>query len=183
MKQGELINFYTNSNNMNILLLFKGALSQETLIEIGNLINKQATGLRNEIRKAFSVFVELAQNIMNYSCEREFIDGKEVGVGIIIFKEENDNYKIVSGNKIANNELNKLIEKIDKINLADTIELKRLYKEQRKKPRTETMKSAGLGLIEIARKSNEKIEYTISEIDNESSFFEMNVSIIKEKRI
>ncbi len=58
----------------NIVFFFLGALSQEILVEMGNQL-KSHLGLSNKLKKIFSVFIELAQNIMHYSDEKEFIAG------------------------------------------------------------------------------------------------------------
>lgn len=178
MKLGDLYSFFQDINETNIILLFKGALSQETLVQMGDSIHQQNGIFKSELRKSFAIFIELAQNIMHYSYEREMIDGKNVGVGNMIFEEESDCFRIISGNKITNEDCKNIVNKLDTINQASVEELKQLYKEQRRKSRKELI-SAGLGLIEIARKSGEKIGYEINIIDDNISFFSMNVTIKK----
>ena len=178
MKTGEMFDFYKKIDELNILLLFKGALSQETLIEMGESINNQGSEYKKEIRISFAVFIELAQNIMNYSAERELINGKDVGVGICVFREATDGYHVISGNRIKKEISKSISDKLDIINAADADLLKQMYKEQRKNTRQNT-NSAGLGLMDIARKSGSNIEYYITDIDDATSFLEMNIKITK----
>ncbi len=181
MEKMNLFKFYNRIKNMNILLQFKGALSQEILIEMGELVSQQERQFRREIQKSFSVFVELAQNIMNYSAEREIIHNNEVGVGIIVFTDDHGYYNIYSGNIMSNQDKEALIDKIETINKADYRQLKQMYKEQGKNPRI-AGKSAGMGLIVIARQCTGGIGYKISKINKKTSFLEINVKIKKEEK-
>jgi len=178
----DLFSFYRNVKDMNILLQFKGAVSQEILIEIGEMINLHGKQYPYEIQKSFAVFVELSQNIMNYSAEKEIINDKEIGVGLLVFTEDEESYYIYSGNQIFNKNISSISKKIDGINQSDPITLKDMYKTQSKVPRCDCTKGAGLGLIFIARQSNSKIAYTINNINDEISFLELNVRIMKRKK-
>jgi hypothetical protein len=179
MTKFDLFDFYQNVKDMNILLQFKGAVSQEILIEIGEMINHHGKQYPLEIQKSFAVFVELSQNIMNYSAEKELVNGKEIGVGLLVFTEDDTSYNIYSGNQLLNENIEKLTSSIDTINQANTSILKEMYKEQARKPRNSLSKGAGLGLIFIARQSKSKIGYKINKINDEISFLELNVKIIK----
>ncbi len=179
MTEFDLFDFYQKVKDMNILLQFKGAVSQEILIEIGEMINHHCKQYPTEIQKSFSVFVELSQNIMNYSAEKEVINGKEIGVGLLVFTEDENSYKIYSGNQILNNNISNITNKIDIINQSDCSTLKEMYKKQGKEPRNNKAKGAGLGLIFIARQSKSQIGYTINKINKDISFLELNVKIMK----
>ena len=182
MKKNELFRLYRRMKDMNILLLFKGALSQEILLEIGDLITRQMERFPSEIQKSFSVFVELAQNIMKYSDEREIQGDDDVGVGIIVFTEDDDSYKIYSGNRIKEEDRKIIGKRLTEINNADDDELKAIYKEKRKLPLDDTERGPGLGLIEIARRSSGSIDSSINKTDNGKYFLEMIVTIKKENK-
>jgi hypothetical protein len=178
MKELNLFNFYYQTKEMNILLQFKGALSQEILLEMSDMINKQSNFAKS-IKSSFSVFVELSQNIMKYSSEKEIIKGDEIGVGIILFIEEDKIYKIYSGNSILNINKEGIINKLDKIKSATHDELKTMYKEQRRKGPEENSRGAGLGFIDIARKAS-SVDYEIRKVDKNNSFLIVKVVINKE---
>ena len=176
-----LYEYYNNIKANDIILSFKGALSQEILVEIGSIIRNKFA-VERSLKKIFAVFVELAQNIMHYSAETEFSprDNKEVGVGIIVFSESETNYFIGSGNMIKNSKVDKIKGKIDNINNMSHDELKDFYQDQRRKPSDEDSKGAGLGFIDIARKSGNKVIYDINKIDDENSFLVLTVKFNKD---
>lgn len=177
----DLLDYYNNNKKNNIILSFKGAVSQEILVEIGSIIRNQFD-IHKSIKKIFAVFVELAQNIMHYSAESEFSlrEGKDVGVGIIIFSENEDYFYITSGNVVGTKKGKKVVEKIEKVNEMSADELKTYYKEQRRKPQADGSKGAGLGFIDIARKSNQKIDYQLKETEDGNSFLVLSVKFSKD---
>ncbi len=175
----EILDYYKMTKEKHILLSFKGALSQEILVEMGNLI-KSHLSLSKKIKKIFSVFVELSQNIMHYSSEKEIVNDKEVGVGIILFVDSADHFLILSGNLIEKNKVDSIKKRINHIKSLNPEELKEIYNEQIRNQRDPNSKGAGLGFIDICRKSNSNIDYEFYPIDSKNSFFSFIVKIAKE---
>jgi hypothetical protein len=179
MAEVDVFRQFFNTKGDNVLLEFDGALSQDLLVRIGDVIVKKVAAGKL-IKTIFAIFVELAQNIMHYSAEKEKIKGKNIGIGIILFSEDNKYYNISSGNKIDNSKIKRLEEHLNRINSLDEQELKCFYKERLRAVKDSESKGAGLGLIDIARKSKNKIEYQIFPIDEDNSFIKINVKIKKE---
>lgn len=157
-----------------IKICYVGPVSQGILEEIGESVRSSIdTGVDSSIgEKVFSVFVEQVQNIMKYSSEVEKLDDqKEIRSGISIIGETKGKIYCVTGNKISNEIAENISVKLDKLKLMDKTELKIFYKEQMRKEPDPGSKGAGLGFIEMARKSSEPLEYHITKIDDLYSFF------------
>jgi len=167
-----------NNKDNNIILSFKGAVSQEILVEIGSMIRNKFT-MQKDIKKIFSVFVELSQNIMHYSAEREYSqkENSNVGVGIILFSEHQDYFYISSGNLIDNSLVDRIESKINKINSMSQDELKDYYQEQRRMPQEDGSKGAGLGFITMSMKSLNQLEYNFTELDDVISHYDLKITL------
>lgn len=175
----DLLNIYKLMKEKNIVFSFKGALSQEILVEMGNQL-KSHLGLSNKLKKIFSVFIELAQNIMHYSDEREFIAGSEKGVGIVLFTETDEYFKVISGNLVENSKVDFLKNRLEYLKSLPNNELKNLYSEQIRNRRESNSKGAGLGFIEICRKSDSNIDYKFYPFNENLYFFSLVVIISKD---
>jgi hypothetical protein len=66
---------------------------------------------------------------------------------------------------------------LDAINSKDKDELKLYYQERLSNSKVSSKGTAGLGMIEIARKSGNKLDYEFLKINEETSFFSLNVKI------
>jgi hypothetical protein len=176
----DLYKYYTDSKDHHIILTFKGALSQEIVVEIGFIIKSKLV-VDKQIKKIFAVFVEMAQNIMHYSDEKEFdlVSGKETGIGIILFTQDKNKYLITSGNIVLNEKIEKIVNKLEFVNSLDNDGLKKAFNEQIRSPRESESKGAGLGFIEIARKCSGKIKYEVSKINEKKSFLVLTIAFDK----
>lgn len=173
-----LYEYYKQMIGESIILTFKGALSQEILVEMGQLIRNHLS-FNKKIKKIFSIFIELSQNIMYYSAEKEIINNKQIGVGIVVFTEASDAYTVYSGNAVKNSDVNSIIQKIETVNKLSDDELKSYFRDERRAASKPESRGAGLGFIEIARKSEEAIKYQICEINDDESFLSLAVRIKK----
>jgi hypothetical protein len=166
----------------NIMLDFQGAISQDMLVGMGEVLkNKcsQEVGSAAVVNKIFAVFIEMAQNIAFYSAERNTLGNgnAEVGAGIIMVTEENKCYTITSGNLVEKNAIPGIIDHCQKINRLDRDQLKQFYKEQINLSREKGKKSGGIGLIAVVRKSGNPISYQVTTVDDRLSFLALSVQI------
>ena len=179
----EMQGFYEQLKTEGIIFSFSGPISQNLLEGIGATLRQKMSleeTSTNVTQKVFSIFVELMQNIINYSVERGSGSeaDPELSSGILVIGKKNDQFYIKSGNYINLAQKEFLEEKLPMIRKMDKDELKKYYKEQRRKEAKEGSKGAGLGFIEMARKASRPIEYDIlPAADQGKYFFVINVVI------
>jgi hypothetical protein len=186
MAELELLEYYKKMCERNIVLDFQGAISQDMVVGMAELLKNKSSqdfGRSSNVKKLFSVFIEMAQNIAIYSAERVYLDDYhgDVGAGIIVVTEENNNYTVTSGNLVKNNSIGKIIEHCQTINRMEKGELRKFYKSQIKSSRERGKKGAGVGLIDIARKSGNTIRYGVTQVDDINSFLVLSVKIHKDQ--
>ena len=70
---------------------------------------------------------------------------------------------------------------LEQVNAMDKEELKAYYKEIIKNGQISSKGGAGLGLIDMARKSGEKMEYAFDQIDDRLSFFTLQIKVKRKK--
>jgi hypothetical protein len=184
----ELYNFYRNIKKEKIVFCYCGPISQSTIEGIGSTLRldlEMEEADMSTSQKIFSVFIEQMQNILNYSEEKIINDSeleKELRIGVLVIGEEGNNFYVYCGNKIYNKDEEKIKGRIDEISGLNQEELKALYKQRRKIEPQKGSKGAGLGLIEMARKSGLPIEYSFKKLDQEFSFFSIKVLIFGGKK-
>ncbi len=178
-----LYNFKKELNKRGIFFCFSGPMSQDLLVEIGDTLKnkmKLEDTSSSTIIKVFSMFVEQTQNIIHYSAEKIYNQPEEtteLSSGIIVVGSENDHYFVLCGNMVDNESVNTLCEQLTTLQNMNKDELKRYYKEQRRKGTPENSKGAGLGFIELARKAVKPIEFNFQEVDGNVSFFSLKTVI------
>ena len=181
----DLYNFKADLDKENIICCINGPMNQDVTAGIAeSLLQKmeQEEVSTSTAMKLFSVFVEKAQNIINYSVDRvnrPIPDDPtgNLGFGIMVVGYENDHYYVLGGNKVENKHVENITNKLERIQAMDQAELKEYYREERKKERKENHKGAGLGFIEISRKASLPIEFSFHKIDDDYSFFNITTII------
>lgn len=171
-------------DNRGIFLNLAGPLSQNLMVEMGSLMKTKMKLEGSDsatIRKAFSVLVELNQNIIHYSSEKHGQSASKLncldGCGIISIGREDDCYFLLSGNLVRNDRVEHLKNRLERIAKMDREELKKEYHHQRKIGPEKSSKGAGLGLIDIARKASRPIKFRFDKLDRGLTFFSLKIMV------
>jgi hypothetical protein len=168
--------------SQNLILVYQGDFTQESTKSILAMAerNLDSSGEESSIkRKVFNVMVEALQNIVKHSDE--LIDGQiRSHAAIFLIGKEKNRYSIMSGNPVRKSNLEALQNKLNHINGLDKDGLKELYKEIIKTSTISEKGGAGLGFVDMARKSGEKLEFSFPELNPEYCFFCLKVNVARE---
>ena len=167
-----------------IFLTYGGFLSQSLITGMTEALEKEAEYSNLKLGSAnniFTIFIELAQNMMNYSKSR--ISGNKIRAEglILVGKEDVKDYFIFSQNIISLDDKKKLEVKLKEVSSLDKDGLKRRYRELRREGREMHHKGAGIGFYEIAKRSD-KIDYDFEQIEEDKYYFNFRVSIEANKK-
>jgi len=130
-------------------------------------------------KSVFSIFVEQINNMMMYSAEKEHNKiSEEIARGVFVLGLQGDTYFIQTGNLVSNTNANILKERIDHLNTLDKKQLRQYHKERLNAENDNPeSKGAGIGLIEMARRSTSPIEYTLKPRNDEMQYFTMYLTV------
>ena len=162
-----------------VMISFKGELTSELLTSILLSIESKLDFIEEVPkvrRKVFSVLVECLQNLYHHTDENENGHSEERNAIFMVSNHEGY-YYIYTGNHILTEHVPDLKSKIDKVNQLDKNELKSYYKEILSNGQMSEKGGGGLGMIDIARKSGQKLEYNFLSLDKTNSFFTLKVKI------
>ena len=163
-----------------IIFSFSGPMSHEIIEGIGSAIRVKIGegegGDKQAALKVFAIFVEQVENVINYSAEKDY-KGSELSFGIVVVGKKNGYFFIRGGNKIHTDKIAKPDSHLSKLANMNKDELKIYYKEKRKAIQEDDSKGAGIGFIEMGRKTAKPIEYSFKNIDDSYSFYTIKISI------
>ncbi len=166
--------FFDRIKEDNLCLLYNGDFSDEItnkLIELSEYNINTIDSLSKMKKKASFLMAECFQNIVRHG---ESLDGEmhaTANEGFFLTKNWQDIYYITSGNLIETPKIANLQRQLEKVNSLDKDELKALYREVLENEEISDKGGAGLGLIEMARKSGQKLEYVFKDFNSKYSLF------------
>ncbi|RLD69190.1 MAG: hypothetical protein DRI95_00800 [Bacteroidetes bacterium] len=176
--------FYVKMKKNNINLAYEGEITHQitkafTSLTENNMIKEEDPNTVQ--KKVFHVMVECLQNISKHAENRNNIVTSKDGRGIFMVSKDEFEYNVTTGNIIDNDKVVILREILENINKLDPLGLKKLYKQQIREGRLSERGGAGLGFIDIARKTGQKLIYSFLTINEEKSFFVLTSTISRLK--
>lgn len=182
MAISDVYNFYRRMEDDHIILSFKGAFTEELLTSILHIVERKMEDLQIETKKkkrVFNVLVESFQNLYHHIEEMapESVTTDTDRSAMIIVKNENGRFTIITGNFVNSSRVAELRQKLDSVNALNGEALRKLYRSKLENDGRTLKGTAGLGLIDIARKSKNKLDYEIIDVTDSIGFFCLSVVI------
>lgn len=160
-----------------LLLAYKDNINEETSDQLIAMVDSKMTGFSEEKKikkKVFNVLVECLQNVSRHA---EPDKGQDHESSILLIGRNENSFFIITGNMMSNDKTAVLQEKLDQINELNPEQIREKYKETINKDEFSDKGGAGLGLLDIARKSSSKIEYDFRKLGENKSYFTLKVNI------
>ena len=165
-----------------IFLSYGGYLSQTLITGMTEALEKEAedNGINmTQSNNIFTIFIELSQNMMNYS--KQVDKDKNIAQGLImVTRDSSHNYHIHSQNIVSLHDKEVIEPKLQEIQGLDRDGLKKRYRELRKSGQNTHGKGGGIGFYEIAKKCD-GIEYDFKKIKEDRYYFHIKTTTIVNK--
>jgi len=174
--------YYSKMNTGDVILAYKGTISSDLITNVLEVIDAKLEDLvvqKNIKKKLYNVLVESLQNLYHHIDDLPSVSGDnfDIHFGIFVISQTNDYYRVSTGNFIRNSKIDSLKERLDKIKSMDKTELKDLYKFILNNQQFSKKGGGGLGLIDMAKRTNGRIEYDFSPYNDEYSFFNLDIYV------
>ncbi|MDW8296428.1 MAG: SiaB family protein kinase [Raineya sp.] len=168
-----------------VLLAYKGCIDGDTVTYLMKLAEQNIASINEKLiirKKVISILVEAVQNIVNYFAE-ESLDKSFENESFVILSMQNNQYEIYVGNYVSRHRMRALKKRIDNVNMMSPEDLQKVYLDILENPKVSITRGAGLGLIDMARRTQNKINYLFAEHDQDYVLFMMNINIARVKDV
>jgi len=177
-----LAEYYSKHSKGDVVLAYKGSITSDLINDILEAVEKKLEEANAESRlrkKIYNVLVESLQNLFHHieTVHEGINEDLDPKFGVLIIEREGEFYKVTTGNFINSKRTKFLKEKIDKINSLTRDELKDMYKFILNHQKLSAKGGGGLGLVDIARKSGNKLEYEFYVYNDNYSFFNLTIRV------
>lgn len=174
--------FYTQMNSGEIILAYKGSISSELITNVLEVVDAKLEDLivkKSIKKKLYNVLVESLQNLYHHIDDLpDASDGKfDVHFGIFVVAKEEDHYKVSTGNFIRQEKVKPLKQRLERIKSLSKDELKELYKNILNHQDFTQKGGVGLGLIDMAKRTDGRIDYNFREYNQDYSFFNLDIYV------
>ncbi len=174
MELSDLYTLYKLMSQDHFSLVYKGMISDditEKMVRLSEIDIQDKQDLKKIKKKVPIVMVECFQNIIKHKKKSEVKNYTNLKEDFTATRNIENNYFISTANIIKNEDISYLNKKLNKVNKMTKEELKALYLEVLAEGEISEEGGAGLGLIEIAKKSGNKLTFDFEKVDDEFSLF------------
>lgn len=160
-----------------LLLAYRDDITEATvqqLLAITELKLVQSGEEKKLRKRVFNILVECLQNIVNHA---EHESSQETVASLLLIGRHENEFFIITGNRILNSKIEALEAKVNEINSWSHDDMRDIYSDKLDKSQYSEKGGAGLGLIDIYKRSGRKLRHNIQPIDDEVSFLSFHITV------
>lgn len=158
--------------------VYRGEITPRLVMDILDMAKTnlaKADDTRKMRSRIYYIMGEGLQNITRHQADNEEKD--DDNSAIIVIHKRRHKYVIATGNLMLRADEEPLRNKLEKINHLDNEGLKEFSRETRTLTGLSEKGGASLGLIEMAKRSGNKLDYMIKSVDDKYSYFYLTTEI------
>lgn len=175
-----LYSFYRKEPDNNIFLAFEGEVNHKLVKVLADNTLERLERENEEFmtrRNVYHVLIEAMQNISKQVMINNSQEPVRMPQGILMVIKNIDRYQVTTGNLVRTERVEDLKKLLDRINFLKKEELDESYRSQLKNGGLTNSGGAGLGFIDIRRKTGMSLEYNFLPSDSEKALFLLTASI------
>jgi len=178
--------FFNDIKDKDILFSFEGVVTRPWLDTFYHQLDSNFENQIEDVKlkkRVNYILLESLQNLFHHA-EKMQVDAQHENHSAsrcVVYRMNENDFRIVTENVILNSQIDTLQHKIDFLNSMSCDQLKIYYQEMLNKNQMSAKGGAGLGLIEMARKSGKQIEYSFQKMDDKLSRFSLAITISSSK--
>ena len=177
-----VMSYHKNMTKNNLHLVYEGEINQSITRTLTSLAEQNLIEANEDIRVVrivYHVMVECLQNIYKHTDSNTGDRPGKRSHGIILLGHTEGGYFVSTGNSVDQSKKDILIKLLDSINSKSIKELNEIYKSQILNGELSKKGGAGLGFVDISRKTGSKLDYKFETINEKNSFFILKTYIAK----
>jgi hypothetical protein len=165
-----------------IIIAYDGDVTHQVMKAFTNLVEEKLEHEQEDeqvTRRVYHIMVECLQNINRHA---EGIDPHDKsndfpGHGALLVSKSDTHYRVITANLIRPEQAERLKKFLESINDLSEEELNEMYKNKLMNGKLSPKGGAGIGFIDIRRKTANKMEFNFVENDADTAYFLFNVTI------
>jgi Family of unknown function (DUF6272) len=158
-----------------LMFVYRGVVTNENSVPLLMLLEKEMENSEFGFvgRKRLFMFVlESLQNVSRHSNKSQYAN-----MSLVVYSKTDNGYTVTTGNVLPTSKINDLRQKLDEINNLETKDIRNVYRQMLSTAEFSNKGGAGLGLIEMAKKTGNKLDYDFVTLDNEYSYFILSKTV------
>ncbi len=173
-----ILDMVKDINQTDIEYIYRGNVNSDIVANTLELAKSNLEKTVQVIPLRHRIYFIMGEGLQNIAKHQDKPDEDTLSDNNLIYiSKKNDRYNITTANIIANKNIEYLRDKLDRINDLSLSELRSLARNIRKNTLLDDNSNASIGLVEIAKRSGNKLLYDFKNINDKYSFFYLNIEV------
>jgi len=158
-----------------LMFVYRGVVTNENSVPLLMLLEKEMENSEFGFvgRKRLFMFVlESLQNVTRHSNKSQYAD-----MSLVVYSKTGNGYTVTTGNVLPTSKIKDLKGKLDEINNLESKDIRNVYRQMLSASELSNKGGAGLGLIEMAKKTGNKLDYDFVPLDDEYSYYILSKTV------
>jgi hypothetical protein len=161
--------------NEQLLFVYRGDISERNSLPLITLLENEMKDDSFGFAGQKRLFMFVLESLQNISKHGDHLHHR--GMSLVTYSKTDDGYTITTANILASDHVGDLRKRLEEVNKLDIVETKNLYRKILNSSQFSSKGGAGLGLIEMAAKTGNKLDYDFLPVDNEFSYFILSKTV------
>jgi len=158
-----------------LMFAYRGEVTGDNSVGLLTLLEKEMEFSDFSLLGRKRLFMFVLENLQNIT--RHGVSNSEEITSLVVYNKTADGYTVSTGNALKNSEVKSLRSNLDKINNLDPDKIRDVYRTMLQDSSIGNKGGAGLGLMEMARKTGNKLDYDFLPIDDKYSYFILSKTV------
>lgn len=158
-----------------LMFVYRGVVTSENSVPLLMLLEKEMENSEFTFVGRKRLFMFVLESLQNVS--RHNRNSQHAHMSMVVYSKTDSGYTVTTGNVLQNTAIGDLNKKLEEINNLGTGEIRSVYRQMLSSAEFSSKGGAGLGLIEMAKKTGNKLDYDFVPLDDEFSYFVLSKTV------
>ncbi|MDI9533205.1 MAG: SiaB family protein kinase, partial [Bacteroidota bacterium] len=158
-----------------LMFAYRGEVTGDNSVSLLTLLEREMEFSDFSMLGRKRLFMFVLENLQNIT--RHGISRSEDITSLVVYSKTPDGYTVSTGNALKKSEVRGLRKNLQKINNLDPDKIREVYRTMLQDTKIGKKGGAGLGLMEMARKTGNRLDYDFYPIDDRYSYFILSKTI------
>lgn len=161
--------------NERLMFVYRGVVTNENSVPLLMLLEKEMKNSEFGFVGRKRLFMFVLESLQNVSRHTNKIH--HANMSLVLYSKTDTGYTVTTGNVLPTESINDLKIRLEEINNLETKDIRNVYRQMLSTAEFSDKGGAGLGLIEMAKKTGNKLDYDFVTLDNEYSYFILSKTV------
>lgn len=158
-----------------LMFVYRGVVTSENSVPLLMLLEKEMENSEFTFVGRKRLFMFVLESLQNVS--RHNRNSHHAHMSMVVYSKTDSGYTVTTGNVLHNSAIDDLKKRLEEINSLQTGEIRSVYRQMLSSAEFSSKGGAGLGLIEMAKKTGNKLDYDFVPLDDEYSYFVLSKTV------